>query len=240
MQNLMAAQSEGTTLRNTYSSTNAISSSHTFIIPLYKNMPATACGRPNGSSDATVSGDIVKVNSTTGLNLRNAPNGTKIGAVASGEIVTRIEKATSKVAGTYWDKIRRSNGEEGYVARETYDYESQYKLYLLPLGDDGSSNTGSSDNTTDTGNAGNNTGNNNNGNTGSGNAGDSTTVKKGDVNNDGNITASDYVLIKNYIMGTMTLSEEAKRAADVNGDGNITASDYVLIKNYIMGLLTSL
>ena len=240
MQNLMAAQSEGTTLRNTYSSTNSISSSHTFIIPLYKNMPATACGRPNGSSDATVSGDIVKVNSTTGLNLRNAPNGTKIGAVASGEIVTRIEKATSKVAGTYWDKIRRANGEEGYVARETYDNESQYKLYLLPLGDDGSSNTGSSDNTTDTGNAGNNTGNNNNGNTGSGNAGDSTTVKKGDVNNDGNITASDYVLIKNYIMGTMTLSEEAKRAADVNGDGNITASDYVLIKNYIMGLLTSL
>ena len=212
MQNLMAAQSEGTTLRNTYSSTNSISSSHTFVIPLYKNMPSTACSRPNGNSGATVSGDIVKVNSTTGLNLRNAPAGSVIGAVSSGEIVTRIEKATSKVSGTYWDKIRRANGEEGYVARETYDYESQYKLYLLPLGDDGNSGN----NNTDNGNTGN------------------TTVNKGDVNKDGRITSSDYVLIKNYIMGTNSLDETAKQAADYNSDGRITSSDYVLIKDYIM------
>lgn len=227
MQNLMAAQSEGTTLRNTYSSTNSISSSHTFIIPLYKNMPSTACSRPNGSSDATVSGDIVKVNSTTGLNLRSSPAGSVIGAVSSGEIVTRIEKATTKVSGTYWDKIRRANGEEGYVARETYDYESQYKLYLLPLGDDGSSNTGSSDNTTNTGSADNSNSNN------------TTSYQLGDVNNDGNITASDYVLIKNHIMGTNRLNDTAKSAADVNKDGTISASDYVLVKNYIMGIITS-
>ena len=50
----------------------------------------------------------------------------------------------------------------------------------------------------------------------------------------GKITSSDYVLIKNYIMGTGTLSEEAKKCADYNGDGKITSSDYVLIKNYIM------
>ena len=244
MQNLMAAQSEGTTLRNTYSSTNAISSSHTFIIPLYKNMPGTACGRPNGDSNATVSGDIVKVNSTTGLNLRNAPNGTKIGAIASGEIVTRIEKTTSKVAGTYWDKIRRSNGEEGYVARETYDYESEYKLYLLPLGDDGNS-SGSTDNTTDNGNMGSgNTGatdntadSGNSGNTGNGDS--NTSYKLGDVNNDGNITASDYVLVKNHIMGTNSLDSTAQSVADVNKDGAISASDYVLIKNFIMGTITS-
>lgn len=231
MQNLMAAQSEGTTLRNTYSSTNSISSSHTFIIPLYKNMPSTACSRPNGDSSATVSGDIVKVNSTTGLNLRDAPNGSKIGGVLSGEIVTRIEKATSKVAGTYWDKIRRSNGQEGYVARETYDYESEYKLYLLPLSDDGSS-SGNTDNTTNNGNTG-----NSDTNTGGDNSG--TSYNLGDVNNDGGITASDYVLIKNHIMGTNILSGAAQSAADVNKDGTISASDYVLVKNYIMGSITS-
>ncbi len=231
MQNLMAAQSEGTTLRNTYSSTNSISSSHTFIIPLYKNMPSTACSRPNGDSNATVSGDIVKVNSTTGLNLRDAPNGSKIGGVLSGEIVTRIEKATSKVAGTYWDKIRRSNGQEGYVARETYDYESEYKLYLLPLGDDGS-NSGDTDNSTNNGDMG-----NSDINTGGGNS--DTSYNLGDVNNDGGITASDYVLIKNHIMGTNILSGVAQSAADVNKDGTISASDYVLVKNYIMGSITS-
>ena len=241
MQNLMAAQSEGTTLRNTYSSTNSISSSHTFVIPLYKNMPSIACSRPNGSSDATVSGDIVKVNSTTGLNLRSEPNGSIIGAVSSGEIVTRIEKATSKVAGTYWDRIRRSNGQEGYVARETYDYESEYKLYLLPLGDNGNSNSGNTDNTTDNGNTGNtDTGNTNTGNTdNTGENNNTTTYKLGDVNNDENITASDYVLIKNHIIGTSTLEGTAKIAADVNKDGTISASDYVLIKNYIMGVITS-
>lgn len=229
MQNLMAAQNEGTTLRNTYSSTNSISSEHTFIIPLYKNMPSTACNRPDGSSNATVSGDIVKINANGGLKMRNEPNGSVIGSVSSGEIVTRIEKATSKVAGTYWDKIRRSNGEEGYVARETYDYETEYKLYLLPLGDD-QSDTGDTGNV-DSGNSEStdNTGENDN----------TTTYKLGDVNGDGNINASDYVLIKNHIMGATTLNNTAKSAADVNRDGNISASDYVLVKNYIMGVITS-
>lgn len=224
MQNLMAAQSEGNTLRKTYVDINSVSSSHTFIIPLYKNMPSTACSRPDGSANATVSGDIVKINANGGLNMRNAPNGSVIGAVSSGEIVTRIEKATSKVAGTYWDKIRRSNGEEGYVARETYDYEAEYKLYLLPLGDGGSSNTGSN-NSENTGNTGEND--------------NTTSYKLGDVNNDGNITASDYVLIKNHIMGNSSLHDTAKSAADVNRDGSISASDYVLVKNYIMGIITS-
>ena len=239
MQNLMAAQNEGNTLRKTYVSINSVGASHTFIIPLYKNMPSTACSRPDGSANATVSGDIVKINANGGLNMRNAPNGSVIGAVSSGEIVTRIEKATSKVAGTYWDKIRRSNGEEGYVARETYDYEAEYKLYLLPLGDGGSSNTGN----TDTGNTNSgNTGNTDNGNSGTGNTGgndNTTSYKLGDVNNDGNITASDYVLIKNHIMGTASLDDTAKSAADVNRDGSISASDYVLVKNYIMGVISS-
>ena len=63
---------------------------------------------------------------------------------------------------------------------------------------------------------------------------DNTSYVKGDVNNDGKVSSSDYVLIKNHIMGTKTLSEENKKYADYNGDGKITSSDYVLIKNYIM------
>ena len=232
MQNLMAAQNEGTTLRNTYSSTNSISSEHTFIIPLYKNMPSTACSRPNGSSDATVSGDIVKVNANGGLNMRNAPNGSIVGAVSSGEIVTRIEKATSKVAGTYWDKIRRANGEEGYVARQTYDNEAEYKLYLLPLGDDGS-NTGDSGNA-DSGNSG-NTDNGNSGSTDNGN----TTVRKGDINNDGKIDSADLLQEKKYLLGKITLSDEQKLAADVNSNEVIDSADLLQIKRYLLGKITS-
>ncbi|MBR1884595.1 MAG: hypothetical protein IJ809_06720 [Clostridia bacterium] len=60
-------------------------------------------------------------------------------------------------------------------------------------------------------------------------------VIKGDVNGDAKITASDYVIIKNFIMGTSNLEKVQTDGADVNKDGKITASDYVLIKNHIMG-----
>ena len=57
----------------------------------------------------------------------------------------------------------------------------------------------------------------------------------GDADGDGRISAVDYVKIKNYIMGSSSLSGAYKIAADVNRDGNISAVDYVNIKNYIMG-----
>lgn len=204
MQNVLAAQSEGTTLRNTYININSMSSSHTFIIPVFENMPNEACRRPdtNGSSSTDI--DLVKVNVDSTLRIRNNPNGsTTVGWLYKNEIVTRLEKATSKVGGTYWDKVKKADGTIGYTARETYEGESSYKLYLVPVNE--------------------NNGNNN-----------SSTGTKGDVNGDGRITSSDYVLIKNYIMGIGTLSENAKQCADYNGDGRITSSDYVLIKNYIM------
>ena len=60
-------------------------------------------------------------------------------------------------------------------------------------------------------------------------------VVKGDVNGDGLIYATDYVCIKNYIMGKKKLEGAYLRAADINNDNNIYATDYVKIKNYIMG-----
>ena len=223
-QNILAAQSEGTTLRNTYIETNSMGSSHTFIIPVYKNMPAQASPRPDGSGNATVSSDIVRVNVESTLRLRNEPNGgTTVGSLKKDEIVTRLEKATEKIAGTYWDKVRKSDGTIGYAARETYDYESPYKLYLVPVdtGAGTGGNTGSG-------------GNENSGGT------ENTNITNGDVNNDGKITSSDYVLIKNSIMGTVNLDERQQKAADVNHDGRVTSSDYVMIKNYIMGTISSL
>lgn len=204
MQNILAAQSEGTTLRNTYINTNSMSSAHTFVIPVYENMPQSVCSRPDTNGTSSTDMDLVKVNVDNTLRIRNSPNGdTTVGWLYKNEIVTRLEKATSKVNGTYWDKVQNANGTIGYAARETYESESTYKLYLVPINENNSSS-------------------------------DNTNIKKGDVNKDGKITSSDYVLIKNHIMGTSILSDEAKIYADYNGDGKITSSDYVLIKNYIM------
>lgn len=60
-------------------------------------------------------------------------------------------------------------------------------------------------------------------------------VVKGDVNGDGLIYATDYVRIKNHIMGKKKLEGAYLKAADINNDNNIYATDYVRIKNYIMG-----
>ena len=60
-------------------------------------------------------------------------------------------------------------------------------------------------------------------------------VVYGDVNGDGKISATDYVRIKNNIMGTSSLSGVYKEAADVDRNGKVAATDYVKIKNNIMG-----
>ena len=63
-----------------------------------------------------------------------------------------------------------------------------------------------------------------------------TIVMLGDVNGDGLVKSKDYMMIKNYIMQTLDLSETEKMAADVNKDGEIKSKDYMMIKNYIMQL----
>lgn len=62
-----------------------------------------------------------------------------------------------------------------------------------------------------------------------------TIVIKGDVNGDGKIYATDYVKVKNHIMGKSYITGAYLEAADINNDGKIYATDYVLIKNHIMG-----
>lgn len=276
MQNILAAQSEGTTLRNTYINMNTMSSSHTFIIPVYENMPSEPCSRPDTNGTSTIESDLVKVNVDSTLRIRNSPNGsTTVGWLYKDEIVTRLEKATSKVAGTYWDKVQKSDGTTGYAARETYESESSYKLYLVPINDSGSNNDNNTNDSTPTEPVDTSkvkvdkenkiitvtpdviandileayggsvkitkadgsylpNGENELIATGFIVEDKYTVVKKGDCNGDGKITSSDYVLIKNHIMGTSTLEGANKKASDYNGDGNVTSSDYVLIKNYIM------
>lgn len=62
-----------------------------------------------------------------------------------------------------------------------------------------------------------------------------TTVIKGDVNGDGKIQATDYVKVRNHIMGKTTLTGAYLKAADANQDGKVYATDYVKIRNHIMG-----
>ena len=257
MQNILAAQSEGTTLRNTYININSMSSSHTFIIPVYENMPSDACSRPdtNGSSSSDI--DVVRVNVDETLRIRNNPNGTEtVGWLYKNEIVTRLEKATSKVNGTYWDKIRKSNGVIGYVARETYENEKQYKLYLVPINED--NNSGDKGNNNGNNNGGNNDNNNNGGNGGNTtNEGKDTAKVKFDRTNNiitvvpnaiandileafggtAKITKADGSFLNgpSDSMATGFIVEDkytVVKKGDCNGDGNTNALDAAIILRY--------
>jgi len=56
----------------------------------------------------------------------------------------------------------------------------------------------------------------------------------GDINGDGEILASDYRMIKDYIMGSIKLWGPSNEAAHVGRNSDILASDYRRIKDYIM------
>lgn len=245
MQNILAAQNEGTTLRNTYIKMNSMSSTHTFIIPVYENMPVETCGRPDTNGTSSTKKDIVKVNVDESLRIRNNPNGDKtVGWLYKDEIVTRIEKAESKVGGTYWDKIQKADGTIGYAARETYENEGKYKLYLVPINEENSDNNqndNSNNTTTDT------------------NTKNTDKVKVDKENKI--ITVTPDAIAKDILQafGTSTKITRANgnlldgeqesiatgyivedtytvvKKGDANADGIVNSFDYIRIMNYIMG-----
>lgn len=152
-QNIVAPQNEGTKLKLAFEECESIDEDYTFIIPVYENMPSEASSRPNSDSsnnDDNTNENLVKCNADPSLRLRDKPNGTYIGEkIYLNEVVTVIERATEKVGGTYWDLIRKSNGIEGYAARETYEDEENYKLYLVPIKNDNTKPDNSDDNKND-------------------------------------------------------------------------------------------
>lgn len=217
MQNILAAQNEGTTLRKTFNSINAINYPYTFIIPVYENMSEHTSSRPlaTGSSQS-IEIDLVYTNVTSSIKIRSSANGsTTKGYLYSGEIATRLEKADSKINGTYWDKILKNDGTVGYVARCTYDNESTYKDYLISVGGNLSGSSG---------------GNNNSSN--------GENFKKGDINEDGNIDSADLLNLKKYLLNKINLTDNQKKNSDLNGDGNIDSADLLNLKKYLLGKIT--
>ncbi len=55
-------------------------------------------------------------------------------------------------------------------------------------------------------------------------------VIEGDIDDDGSLSANDYILIKMYCNVQTELSEDMAARADVSGDGVITTTDYIIIR----------
>lgn len=59
--------------------------------------------------------------------------------------------------------------------------------------------------------------------------------KIGDIDGNGKVEATDYMLLKRAILGTRKLSDEEAVIADVNQDGTIDANDYMFLKRGVLG-----
>ena len=133
-QDIMGAQTSATLLKNYYTTSGTLSTiDHTFIIPLYENMPSQACSRPstaenhaNNFEEATILTEKVAV--------RAAPNSSRIvGYLNQNEKVRVIERATKPSSdGKYWDIIAsNTDGTYGYVVRTNVSKKNNYPAYVF-------------------------------------------------------------------------------------------------------------
>ena len=63
-------------------------------------------------------------------------------------------------------------------------------------------------------------------------------VKRGDLNGDGKISALDIIRVQRLIVGLDPTLEEIIPVADINRDGKISALDIIKIQRHIVGLET--
>lgn len=213
----------------------------------------------NSSGGVTPSGkDMVKVITRSGLAVRQKPGTDQkvLKYAEKGDLLTRIDKEVSNDNGYVWDKIITDDGIEGYVARGDNDgpyFEVVKTVSSTEIKGSGFKTSGTNvvcepkvtianikkvvpeaviknvvDKEVTSGNIG-------TGYTIKVDGRTYTVVKKGDTNGDGVVKSTDYMRIKNCIMGSTELTEAQKQAADVNKDGVVKSTDYMKIKNYIMG-----
>ena len=134
-QNIMAAQSQGASLKNYYGTSNT-AQTYTFIIPLYENIPATVSPRPDVTKANSINyEDGIVQNISTSLKVRASANGTAIGALNNNESIKILEKAQSPINGYLWDLIVSNvDGTYGYAARVVGN-----EICIVPTGTTGSS-----------------------------------------------------------------------------------------------------
>ncbi|MBO7215827.1 MAG: dockerin type I repeat-containing protein [Clostridia bacterium] len=57
----------------------------------------------------------------------------------------------------------------------------------------------------------------------------------GDIDGDGEVTANDYNMARNAVLGKITLTPAQIKRGDVDGNGKINARDYLLIRRIYLG-----
>lgn len=119
MQNVSASVSEGYTVKSSYESMGLLGAdgaSINFVIPVYNNMPQEASPSPDGlklvTENVKVTGDQVCVRRGKSTSFE------EITRLNKEQVLLRIELATVREFGFYWDKVVLPDGTKGYMARD--------------------------------------------------------------------------------------------------------------------------
>ena len=122
MQNVLAAQTEGTTQKKNYKSVDPnLTNTYVFTIPLYENMPKDPCPRPDTETSSSEQYEEKEVSVASSLYVRSTPSssGTVLTSLKNGYKVKVIETTSEMIDGHYWSLIIcDSTGAYGYVASE--------------------------------------------------------------------------------------------------------------------------
>ncbi|TYQ14912.1 UNVERIFIED_CONTAM: endoglucanase [Acetivibrio alkalicellulosi] len=62
--------------------------------------------------------------------------------------------------------------------------------------------------------------------------------KYGDLDGNGSIDSTDYVLLRRHLLEISPLTGDALLAADVNGDGVLDSTDYVILRRYLLDIIS--
>ena len=137
-QDIMGAQTSAQLLKNYYTTTGTISSvNHTFIIPLYENMPKSACSRPSTTENNQIEMENVVV-LTNRLPVKASPNSKRIVGYLNKNEKLRVLNRADKVSsdGNYWDIIvSNTDGTYGYVVRSgiSQEFKNTIPNYVLDI-----------------------------------------------------------------------------------------------------------
>lgn len=123
MQNVSAPYSEGYSVYEAYKEIGVLDNKFNFIIPVYENMPKAISQRPTVTMNVvTENVKITTSNTSLPLRISTSATSTKLTDLPKNAVVLRIEKATSKQNGYYWDKIVYDTGEKIYIGYANSEY----------------------------------------------------------------------------------------------------------------------
>lgn len=204
--NIMAPESESTSIYNSYKSNNKLNSNYNFVIPVYNNRPdsafkvsrtdtvggSTTPSTPDsnqGSSSETTTPSI-----STETKISNAGYSLSTGYLTNivlGQDVSDIRSnLQNKGASVGYMNNNWNTKTSGKVS--TGDIVSvDDKVYQI--------------------------------------------VVYGDISGDGNVNIKDLLLVQKYLLKSQNLTDANKVAADVSHDGNVTIKDLLLVQKYLLG-----